>query len=64
LADVGAKSRSVLPLHEVLQVTVRDDHDMMLTVRPLDAVDNSLALVTLAIHAAAPGADGKIDRLR
>jgi predicted regulator of Ras-like GTPase activity (Roadblock/LC7/MglB family) len=49
LADVGSKTRDVLPLREVRQVVVRDDHDMTLTVRPLAAEDPGLALVTLAV---------------
>jgi hypothetical protein len=51
LTEVGAKTRSMLPLHEVSQVTVRDDHDVILTVRPIEAADHSLALVTLAVGA-------------
>jgi chromosome segregation ATPase len=51
LADVGTKTRDVLPLHEVRQVVVRDDHDMTLTVRPLATEDPGLALVTLAVGA-------------
>ena len=46
---MGAKTREVLPLNEVRQVTVRDDRDVTLTVRPLDLVDANLALVTLAV---------------
>ena len=49
LADVGTKTRDVLPLHEVRQVVVRDDRDMTLTVRPLAAAEPGLALVTLAV---------------
>jgi predicted regulator of Ras-like GTPase activity (Roadblock/LC7/MglB family) len=50
LADVGTKTRDVLPLHEVRQVVVRDDRDMTLTVRPLAASEPGLALVTLAVE--------------
>lgn len=50
LADVGSKTRDVLPLHEVRQVVVRDDRDMTLTVRPLAATEPGLALVTLSIE--------------
>jgi|GEM_PF-4372299 len=50
LADVGTKTRDVLPLHEVRQVVVRDDRDMTLTVRPLAAAEPGLALVTLAVE--------------
>ncbi|MET0386330.1 MAG: hypothetical protein ABW321_10250, partial [Polyangiales bacterium] len=46
LADVGTRTRDVLPLHEVRQVVVRDDHDTTLTVRPLATEDPGLALVT------------------
>ena len=49
LADVGTKTRDVLPLHEVRQVVVRDENDVTLTVRPLATDDPGLALVTLAI---------------
>jgi predicted regulator of Ras-like GTPase activity (Roadblock/LC7/MglB family) len=48
LADVGSKTRGVLPLHEVRQVIVQDDHHMTLTVRPLASADDNLALVTLS----------------
>jgi len=51
LADVGTKTRDVLPLNEVRQVVVRDDHDVTLTVRPLATDDPGLALVTLAVEA-------------
>jgi chromosome segregation ATPase len=59
LADVGTRTRDVLPLQEVRQVVVRDDHDMTLTVRPLATEDPGLALVTLAIdmNTAAPMQD-------
>src|SRR5262249_54975894 len=49
LAEVGAKTREVLPLNELRQVMVRDDHDVTLTVRPLESAENNLALVTLAV---------------
>ncbi|HEX4353687.1 MAG TPA: hypothetical protein VHZ95_12245 [Polyangiales bacterium] len=49
LADVGTRTRDMLPLQELRQVVVRDDHDMTLTVRPLATEDPGLALVTLAI---------------
>ena len=49
LKDVGSKTREVLPLNEVRQVTVRDDHGVTLSVRPLELVDANLALVTLAV---------------
>jgi predicted regulator of Ras-like GTPase activity (Roadblock/LC7/MglB family) len=55
LADVGTKTRDVLPLHELRQVVVRDVHDMTLTVRPLAADDPGLALVTLAVSANSAG---------
>lgn len=51
LAEVGEKTRSVLPLQALRQVTVRDDHDMTLTVRPLESGEQpGLALVTLAVQ--------------
>lgn len=49
LTGVGVKTRGILPLNEVSQVVVRDDHDVILTVRPLAADDPGLALVTLAV---------------
>ncbi|HEX6240622.1 MAG TPA: hypothetical protein VFZ61_07010 [Polyangiales bacterium] len=49
LAGVGEKSRSELPLHELRQVVIQDDHDATLTVRPLASADDHLALVTLAL---------------
>jgi predicted regulator of Ras-like GTPase activity (Roadblock/LC7/MglB family) len=48
LAGVGAKTRDALPLSELRQVIVQDDHDMTLTVRPIASADDNLALVTLA----------------
>jgi predicted regulator of Ras-like GTPase activity (Roadblock/LC7/MglB family) len=47
LAGIGAKTRDALPLHDVRQVVVQDDHDMTLTVRKIDSVDEQFALVTL-----------------
>jgi predicted regulator of Ras-like GTPase activity (Roadblock/LC7/MglB family) len=49
LAGVGERSRSELPLHELRQVVIQDDHDATLTVRPLASADDHLALVTLAL---------------
>jgi predicted nucleic acid-binding Zn-ribbon protein len=49
LAEVGAKTREVLPLSELRQVTVRDDRDVTLTVRPLETTESNLALVVLAV---------------
>lgn len=49
LADVGTKTRDLLPLNEVRQVVVRDDRDMTLTVRPLVSDAAGLALVTLSV---------------
>jgi hypothetical protein len=48
LAGVGAKTRSVLPLHELRQLVIQDDHDTTLTVRPIASADDHLSLVTLA----------------
>ena len=48
LAGVGAKTRSVLPLHELRQLVIQDDHDTTLTVRPISSAEDHLALVTLA----------------
>ena len=48
LADVGAKTRDALPLHDLRQVIVQDDHDSILTVRPITSAEDNLALVTLA----------------
>lgn len=47
LAGIGTKTRSELPLHELRQVIVQDDRDAALTIRPLAAVEDRLALVTL-----------------
>src|SRR5262249_26359036 len=44
LAEVGQKTCDVLPLHEVREVVVRDDHDVTLTVSPIEVVDTTLAL--------------------
>lgn len=48
LAGVGTKTRDALPLHELRQVIVQDECNTTLTVRPLAAVDDNFALVTLA----------------
>lgn len=48
LAGIGAKTRDALPLHELRQVIVQDDHDTTLTVRPIVSADDNLALVTLS----------------
>jgi hypothetical protein len=55
LADVGSKTRDVLPLREVRQVIVRDDCDMTLMVRRLATEDSVLALVTLTVAADSSG---------
>lgn len=47
LAGIGAKSCDSLPLHDVRHIVVTDDHDMTLTVRKIEAVDEQFALVTL-----------------
>jgi hypothetical protein len=48
LAGVGAKTRDALPLRELRQLTIQDDYDTTLTVRPIDSAEDHLALVTLA----------------
>jgi predicted regulator of Ras-like GTPase activity (Roadblock/LC7/MglB family) len=48
LAGASAKTREALPLHDLRQVIVQDDHDSILTVRPISSADDNLALVTLA----------------
>jgi predicted regulator of Ras-like GTPase activity (Roadblock/LC7/MglB family) len=50
LADVGSKTRDILPLRKLRQVIVCDDHNVILTVRPLPTEDPGLALVTLAVE--------------
>lgn len=49
IADIGSKTRDLLPLRKLQQVVVRDEHDMTLTVQPLVSDDPGLALVTLAM---------------
>jgi predicted regulator of Ras-like GTPase activity (Roadblock/LC7/MglB family) len=48
LAGVGAKTRDALPLRELRQLTIQDDCDTTLTVRPIASAEDHLALVTLA----------------
>jgi predicted regulator of Ras-like GTPase activity (Roadblock/LC7/MglB family) len=48
LAGIGAKTSDALPLHDLRQVIVQDEHDMTLTVRPIATADDNFALVTLA----------------
>ena len=55
LAGLGTKTSEALPLHELRQVIVQDDHDMTLTVRPIATSDEHYALVTLAAGQPAPG---------
>jgi predicted regulator of Ras-like GTPase activity (Roadblock/LC7/MglB family) len=50
LAGVGAKTGDALPLHELRQVVVQDEHDMTLTVRPIATADDNFALVTLTMN--------------
>jgi predicted regulator of Ras-like GTPase activity (Roadblock/LC7/MglB family) len=57
LADVGSKTRDILPLRNLRQVTVCDDHDVTLTVRPLATDDPGLALVTLAVEPTSTATD-------
>jgi hypothetical protein len=49
IADIGSKTRDLLPLRTLRQVVVRDELDTILTVQPLAADDPGLALVTLAV---------------
>jgi predicted regulator of Ras-like GTPase activity (Roadblock/LC7/MglB family) len=48
LAGLGTKTREALPLHQLRQVIVQDDHNMTLTVRPIATAEDHFALVTLA----------------
>lgn len=59
LADVGSKTRDILPLHKLRQVVVSDDHDLTLTVRPLATDDPGLALVTLAVQPTSSANDNR-----
>jgi hypothetical protein len=58
----GLQAQKVLPLRKVQRVTVEDDQDVTLTLRPLqtdESVEGDLALITLAIGAA-PERPGKV----
>lgn len=59
LADVGSKTRDILPLRKLRQVVVSDDQDLTLTVRPLPTDDPGLALVTLAVQPASSANDSR-----
>jgi hypothetical protein len=51
----GLQAQKVLPLHNVQRVTVEDDQNVTLTLRPLvtdGGVEGDLALITLAVGAA------------
>jgi hypothetical protein len=51
----GLQAQKVLPLRKVQRVTVEDDQNVTLTLRPLetdDSVEGDLALITLAVGAA------------
>jgi predicted regulator of Ras-like GTPase activity (Roadblock/LC7/MglB family) len=48
LAGVGAKARAALPLGELRQLTLQDENETMLSVRPIVSADDELALVTLS----------------
>jgi hypothetical protein len=55
----GLQAQKVLPLHNVQRVTVEDDQNVTLTLRPLmtdGSVEGDLALITLAVGAAARAA--------
>jgi hypothetical protein len=48
----GLQAQKVLPLHKVQRVTVEDDQNVTLTLRPLqtdESVEGDLALITLAV---------------
>jgi hypothetical protein len=48
----GLQAQKVLPLHKVQRVTVEDDRNVTLTLRPLvtdESVEGDLALITLAV---------------
>lgn len=59
LADVGSKTRDILPLRKLRQVIVCDDHDVILTVRPLATDDPGLALVTLTVEPTPSATDNR-----
>ncbi|HET6336517.1 MAG TPA: hypothetical protein VFG30_25010 [Polyangiales bacterium] len=59
LADVGSKTRDILPLRKLRHVVVCDDHDVTLTVRPLAMDDPGLALVTLAVEPTSSANDNR-----
>lgn len=48
LAGVGAKARAALPLRELQKLTLQDENETVLTVRPIASAEDELALVTLA----------------
>jgi hypothetical protein len=53
----GLQAQKVLPLHKVQRVTVEDDQNVTLTLRPLqtdEGVEGDLALITLAVGNAEP----------
>ncbi len=51
LANEGQRLRDLLPIAEVQEVFVRDDHDVTVTIRPLQEQGHDLALITLGIGA-------------
>src|SRR5262249_38708537 len=51
LADEGQRVRELLPLRTIRELTVHDDRDVTMTVRPLPVADSKLALVTLGVGA-------------
>jgi predicted regulator of Ras-like GTPase activity (Roadblock/LC7/MglB family) len=59
LADVGSRTRDILPLRKLRHVVVCDDHDVTLTVRPLAMDDPGLALVTLAVEPTSSANDNR-----
>jgi predicted regulator of Ras-like GTPase activity (Roadblock/LC7/MglB family) len=61
LLGVGKRARAALPLRELRKLTLQDEIDGVLTVRPIAAPDDELALVTLAARDVA-GAQTDLER--
>jgi predicted regulator of Ras-like GTPase activity (Roadblock/LC7/MglB family) len=63
LAGVGAKARAALPLGELRQLTLQDENDTLLSVRPIASAEDDLALVTLTgFLRDAPSASSNLER--
>lgn len=59
----GLQAQKVLPLHKVQRVTVEDDQNVTLTLRPLQtdgSVEGDLALITLAVGKFKGGSHGDV----